>query len=155
MRYTNDVFFSSDDELVNRIVDKYCGNDRSKKVVEDVKLNRPYGKQVGHMYRRGLGATGLWDGADKFEVAAGKVYLGEEGLDNSWQLPFKKLEKCKKCGSDSRPMFVYYEDQNDNIFVCSLRDNGGEGDYWPHDMIACCVYLCKDCFEPSVVLNQG
>jgi hypothetical protein len=84
-----------------------------------------------------------------------KIYLGEKGLDKTWQEPFEKIVKCHKCGGEARIMFVGLEDSEDKgRFVCDIRDNGDEG-YWPHDAIAVAVYLCKDCFEPIAVINQA
>lgn len=83
-----------------------------------------------------------------------KIYLGETGLDKSWQSPFLSLTQCHKCGGEARIMFVGQE-KGDKNYVCNIRKNGGEGDYWPHDSIAVAVYLCKDCFEPIAVINQA
>ena len=87
-----------------------------------------------------------------------KVYLGEEGLNKSWsnQEPFPKTTKCHKCGGEARIMFVGFED--DSLmegYICDLRENGGMGDYWVHDVVACAVYLCPNCFEPTAILNQA
>jgi len=45
--------------------------------------------------------------------------------------------------------------QKKSEYVCNLRKNGGKGDYWVHDAIACAVYLCINCFEPIAILNQA
>ena len=53
-------------------------------------------------------------------------------------------------------MFVGFEDDSlVEDYICNMRKNGGEGDYWPHDAIACAVYLCTCCFEPTAILNQA
>ncbi len=39
-----------------------------------------------------------------------KIYLGEEGLNKTWQNPFPKTVKCYKCGGKARIMFVGFED---------------------------------------------
>ncbi|MFH2062480.1 MAG: hypothetical protein ABIJ43_05845 [Candidatus Beckwithbacteria bacterium] len=82
------------------------------------------------------------------------IYLGETGLDRTWQESFKPTTECK-CGGEARIMFVAIEETREGDFVCNLRDNGGEGDFWPHDAIACAVYLCKKCFEPITIINQA
>lgn len=84
-----------------------------------------------------------------------KIFLGEKGLNCSWQEPFNKTEKCHKCKGEARIMFVGQELDRNGDFITNLRNNGGPGDYWPHDAIAVAVYLCKDCFEPIAVINQA
>ncbi len=87
-----------------------------------------------------------------------KTFLGEEGLDKTWQADFPKSIRCHKCRSDCRIMFVAYEDSLDKNFVCGLHDNTSaekDGKYWLHDAIACAVYLCEGCFEPNALINQA
>lgn len=92
-----------------------------------------------------------------------KIYRGKTGLDKSWQDPFPEITKCHKCGGKARIMFVGFEGNLPyrikhlikEEYVCNLRNNGGEGDYWVHDTIACAVYLCANCFEPIAILNQA
>ncbi len=84
-----------------------------------------------------------------------KVYLGKTGLGNSWQEPFPETTKCHKCDGKARIMFVGIEEGDVLKWVSDLRDNGGKGDYWVHDAIACAVYLCEDCFETVAILNQA
>ena len=85
-----------------------------------------------------------------------KVYLGKKGLNKSWQEPFPEVTMCKRCGGEARIMFVGFEEETHREkYVCDLRENGGKGDYWVHDVIACAVYLCSNCFEPIALLNQG
>jgi len=52
-------------------------------------------------------------------------------------------------------MFVGFEGRKLKGYICDLRENGGKGNYWVHDAIACAVYLCADCFEPVTILNQA
>jgi hypothetical protein len=56
-------------------------------------------------------------------------------------------------------MFVAIEETEDEEdFVCNLYENTGgqfNGKFWPHDCIACAVYLCSKCFEPNALLNQA
>ena len=89
-----------------------------------------------------------------------KVYLGGTGLNKSWQKSFPEITKCHKCGGEARIMFVGFEDNEVDEagslkYVCDLKENGGKGDYWVHDAIACAVYLCANCFEPIAILNQA
>lgn len=86
-----------------------------------------------------------------------KTYLGNAGLNQSWQEPFPETMKCYKCGGEARIMFVAMEDK-EKEYVCKLYENTGDedgGKFWPHDAIACAVYLCSDCFEPNTLLNQA
>ncbi len=87
-----------------------------------------------------------------------KTIIGEKGLDASWQEPFKKSVKCHKCKGNCRIMFVAYEDR-EKEYVCELYPNTGAekkgGKFWPHDAIACAVYLCEKCFEPVAEINQA
>ena len=85
-----------------------------------------------------------------------KIYLGEKGLNQSWQSPFDKIIKCSQCGGEARIMFVGQEAGGEKgDYVCDVRKNGGEGDFWPHDAIAIAVYLCKDCFSAEATINQA
>ena len=84
-----------------------------------------------------------------------EVYLGEKGLNKSWQKPFDKTIKCSLCGGKARIMFVGFEGRKNKNYVCNLRKNGGRGNYWVHDAIATAIYLCKDCFSAEVIINQA
>lgn len=81
------------------------------------------------------------------------VYLGEQGLEKTWQQPFSPTVPCT-CGGEARIMFVAFEDGHDKTNVCGLRKNHGKGDYWPHDCVAVAAYLCKECFTPVACINQ-
>lgn len=83
-----------------------------------------------------------------------KIFLGEKGLKASWQESFESTVECPKCKGEGRIMFVGFEEGKGKS-ICSLRENGGEGDFWVHDCIAVAVYLCKNCFESIAVLNQA
>jgi hypothetical protein len=86
-----------------------------------------------------------------------KFQIGEIGLNASWQEPFPKTVKCHKCKGNCRIMFVAYEDK-EKEYVCNLHKNtGGKkgGKYWPHDAVACAVYLCEKCFEPNALIDQA
>lgn len=83
-----------------------------------------------------------------------KTYLGKKGLQKTWQEDFPENIKCHKCKGNCRIMFVAYE-FNEKDFVCRLHENMKDKKYWPHDAIACAVYLCEKCFEPNALLNQA
>ncbi len=82
------------------------------------------------------------------------IFLGETGLDQSWQDDFPKTIKCSKYGGEARIMFVAAEGIEDK-YISSLHNNGGKGDYWFHDACSTAVYLCRDCFEASALVDQG
>lgn len=89
-----------------------------------------------------------------------KMYLGETGLDKTWQADFPETVECHKCKGEARIMFVGFEKPETSVssqekFICNLRGNGGKGDYWLHDCCAVAVYLCKECFEPNTLINQA
>lgn len=89
-----------------------------------------------------------------------KTRIGVLGCECSWQAGFEETVKCERCGGEARMMFVAYEGmeeekRSNSVWVCDIRDNGGEGHYWPHDCIACAVYLCRHCFHSIAILNQA
>lgn len=84
-----------------------------------------------------------------------KVILGEDGLRESEQDDFPETTKCCLCGGEARVAFVAHETDGKNGLVCGLRNNGGKGDYWPHDLIAVAIYFCRDCCEATALYNQG
>jgi hypothetical protein len=91
------------------------------------------------------------------------VVVGAAGLNTSWQGDFPATPSCCRCGGDTRHAFTASEGltgkarqtSEEAQFVCSLHDNGGEGDFWPHDALAVAVYFCKDCLEPTALYNQA
>jgi len=82
-----------------------------------------------------------------------KVFLGEEGLDKSWQKEFTPETKCVHCNSDARIAFVNHE-KDENRFIADLHSNEEES-MWPHDATAVAVYFCKSCLKPTALFNQG
>lgn len=93
---------------------------------------------------------------NQLKVKSMKIYLGANGLKNSWQKPFESTNKCSKCNGESRIMFVTQEEREGRgDYICDIRKNGGQGNYWPHDAIAVAVYLCKDCFNADAIINQA
>jgi len=86
-----------------------------------------------------------------------ETYLGEKGLNATWQENFPKSIKCHKCKENCRIMFVALENK-EKEYICRIHKNTGNGKtgkYWPHDAIACAVYLCEKCFEPNALINQA
>ncbi|HDY66817.1 MAG TPA: hypothetical protein ENH85_03380 [Candidatus Scalindua sp.] len=83
-----------------------------------------------------------------------KIYLGETGLDQSWQNPFPKTTECHKCKGEARIMFVGQEGK-EKKFISELHEEKGRGGFWFHDAIAVAMYLCKECFEPTAIVNQA
>jgi len=81
------------------------------------------------------------------------VYVGEKGLDQTWQAPFDKTAKCSKCGGKADIAFVNKEDKSSKEFVCDLHKNKNSS--WPHDSTATAVYICRKCMEPTAKMNQG
>mgnify|MGYP001564534566 CR=1 FL=1 len=84
-----------------------------------------------------------------------KIYLGKEGLNKSWQEEFPESIKCYKCRGNCRIMFVGFEGDKKEKFVCELYNNMEDEKYWPHDCIAIACYLCEKCFEPNTLMNQA
>jgi len=83
-----------------------------------------------------------------------KTYLGKKGLIHSWQDEFPESIKCHKCKGNCRIMFVAFE-HIEKKYVSEIHQNMKDKKYWPHDAIACAIYLCEKCFEPNALLNQA
>jgi len=83
------------------------------------------------------------------------IYLGEAGVNYSWQVPFPKTIECHKCKAIARIMFVAFESASEEKCICKLHKNEGKGKYWLHDACAVAVYLCKNCFEVNALINQA
>lgn len=87
-----------------------------------------------------------------------QIYIGEKGLDQSWQAPFKKVTECCKCSKEAQIMFVGIENYpaGKGNFICDLRNTTGkEGGLWLHAVCAVAVYLCPYCLEATAIVNQG
>lgn len=88
-----------------------------------------------------------------------KVYIGESGLERTWQKTFKKTTKCIHCGKNSRIAFVAYEHPQEEPCerIMDLHENmGGDGgNYWPHDCTAFATYLCTKCLKATTIFNQA
>lgn len=84
------------------------------------------------------------------------IYLGETGLDNTFQEPFEKTTKCK-CGKQAKIMFVAQEwDEKKGKYICNLHETTGKkGGLWLHDAMACGIYLCPHCFKATAIVNQA
>ncbi len=83
------------------------------------------------------------------------VYLGTTGLDQTFQRSFPETTKCGSCGGEARIMFVAAEEKGEEKYISSLHNNKGKGGYWFHDACATAVYLCRNCFKASALVNQG
>ena len=86
-----------------------------------------------------------------------KIYLGETGLNKTWQLPFELTTKCVHCGGNAEIMMVGQEaEENKGEYACDLKETTGEkGGLWLHDACAIAVYLCRDCLEATTIINQA
>jgi hypothetical protein len=106
-----------------------------------------------------------------------EVFLGETGIDKSWQADFEKEVKCIHCKEKARIAFVAFESANKPYevvgttsesvgipsessgkpFVCDLHKNNldDKGDFWVHDCVAVAVYFCTKCGETTAIMNQG
>lgn len=82
------------------------------------------------------------------------IYLGESGLNESFQKPFPKTVGCHKCGGMARIMFVVAEGTREEKYISELHENHKDK-YWPHDACAVAIYLCEGCFEPNALINQA
>lgn len=96
-------------------------------------------------------------GMRKIEGKA-EVYLGESGLDKSWQAEFPADAKCCRCGGDARIAFVMQETpESDGPSIADIheRNREGNGGLWLHDAGSFAVYLCEKCLEPTTLYNQA
>jgi hypothetical protein len=85
------------------------------------------------------------------------IYLGETGLNKTFQEDFPKTIKCHKCEKDAKIMFVAQEwDEKKGNYICDLHETTGEeGGLWLHDACSVAVYLCPFCFEATTEVNQA
>lgn len=87
-----------------------------------------------------------------------KFYVGDKGLDKTWQQDFEKEVPCAYCKNNARIAFVVKEEfdpNNRQELVCDLYDNMKDGKLWPHDCIAVAVYFCEKCLETTARYNQA
>jgi len=84
-----------------------------------------------------------------------KVFLGEAGLDKTWQEEFPKNVKCHKCKGNARIMFVGFECSEEKYIRDLHETTGKKGGLWFHDAVAVAVYACKDCLEAIALVNQA
>jgi hypothetical protein len=93
-----------------------------------------------------------------------KATIGKAGLDHSFQDEFPRTVECHYCAHHSALIaFVAHEGMDkkelDAIVakkepaVCFNRPATAE--IWPHDLIACAVYICTSCGEATAIWNQG
>lgn len=94
-------------------------------------------------------------GIKKVEGKA-EVYLGESGLDKSWQAEFPADAKCCRCGGDARIAYVLKENDPDIAALHDFNRAGADGgSLWLHDAGAFATYLCEKCLEPTTLYNQA
>lgn len=88
-----------------------------------------------------------------------KVVLANdpEAIRCSFQEDFPEVTECVVCKGEARLAFVAHEmdSEDDGKYVCFIRDNGGKGDFWPHDSCSVAIYFCKECFKPCALFNQA
>ncbi len=84
-----------------------------------------------------------------------KIFIGEEGLERSWQDKFEKTTTCVHCKGEARIGFVGFEDGEDSEPpICNLHENE-KGDMWLHDYMACAIYWCRECLDTTAIYNQA
>jgi hypothetical protein len=93
-----------------------------------------------------------------------KVTVGGDGVTKSFQDEFPMGVRCPFCGKANAVVaFVAHEGFDKQELasivarktptVCSMRPAGAK--IWPHDVMACAVYICTDCGQASACWNQG
>jgi len=93
-----------------------------------------------------------------------KVTLGKAGLNKSFQDDFQRTVECPFCTNGTAHVaFVTHEglDRGERAAivarkepaVCFSRPAGAR--IWPHDLMACAVYICTKCGEATAIWNQG
>jgi hypothetical protein len=93
-----------------------------------------------------------------------KVTVGADGVTKSFQDEFPTDVKCPLCKKGNAVVaFVAHEgfDKRElasivarkTTAVCFTRPAGAK--VWPHDVMACAVYICTDCGDASARWNQG
>lgn len=93
-----------------------------------------------------------------------KVTIGKAGLNKSFQAEFQRTLECPHCAHGNAVIaFVAHEGFDKRELativvrkepaVCFNRPAGAK--IWPHDLMACAVYICTACGEATAVWNQG
>ena len=86
-----------------------------------------------------------------------KVTIGKAGLSKSFQDEFPHSVECPHCARGNAIVaFVAHEGFDKKKLartVCSDRPIAAK--VWPHDLIACAVYICTSCGEATAIWNQG
>jgi len=87
------------------------------------------------------------------------VFLGEEGLDMTFQEDFNATTKCCYCKEEARIGFVAFEggtpEDDGDTCVCELHENDHPDSCWPHDAISVGIYFCTKCFQTTALWNQA
>lgn len=86
------------------------------------------------------------------------AYIGEEGLDETWQASFDATTECVFCGADARIAFVGYEKSlqkgGEEKYIYEMHPNIPDN-MWVYDACSVALYLCTQCLEPTAVMNQA
>jgi hypothetical protein len=93
-----------------------------------------------------------------------KTYLGESGLNQTFQEEFPATTSCMHCMEVAKIAFVLCEEgglgertdgerEKNPQLVCDLnKDYKG---LWPHDCCAFAIYICPKCFGATTYFNQA
>ena len=89
------------------------------------------------------------------------VYIGNKGVDASWQGPWPETMECVHCGAEAELIMTAMEMTGGDASICRIHDNDpprlnpeGEG-FWPHDSVAIANYFCRKCFKITSDINQA
>lgn len=87
------------------------------------------------------------------------VYLGEDGLKESFQGPHSASTPCAYCKGTARIAMVVAENSKSNgqpRHVCDLHRNDPDNEgYWVHDACTIALYICKKCLKITAEMNQA
>lgn len=84
-----------------------------------------------------------------------EIAVGEQGRELTWQDEFPPTVKCVHCGGEARQAITICESPDDKDYICKLHPNEPYTGFWPHDLCAISVYLCRQCLEPTALFNQA
>jgi hypothetical protein len=126
-------------------------------------------KRVGLVHKvaaRYLSGVELPDHKEGFayilvQTSAHEWANGQAGTVLTWQANFPVTTECVKCGGPARVALGLKETGGNSI--CHIHQNTrrpdaeGKGGFWPHDVIAACLYFCQDidCATVTTLWNQG
>ena len=93
-----------------------------------------------------------------------KVTIGKAGLSKSFQDDFPHTIECPHCDHGRAPVaFVAHEgfDKKELAAIVAKKESAvcrnrpPTAQIWPHDLIACAVYICTHCGEATATWNQA